>query len=117
MAVGTKDVSDTTPAPNPKASAGKPEDNKPPARKTAPDTTVGSEATVDAANAAAMVADADQVAIVSRDKNGNPDQSANFEIITLGDDPSDELKAAAENHDGAAQGAENVKKNSTKKDA
>lgn len=42
--------------------------------------------------AAAPVADTDRVAMVSRDKNGNPDQADGYEIIV----PDDE-KDAAEN--------------------
>lgn len=54
-----------------------------------------------------FVPDADRVAMVSRDANGDPAQSANF-VVMVDDDADAEEKAAAHNEAGAAQGAKHV---------
>lgn len=86
-------------------------DEKPAEKKTEADTTVGSEKAVeDAKSADGATPDADRVAMVSIDVNGNPAQSENFEVIGLPEDATDEHKAAAHNEAGRKLGAKHVTK-------
>lgn len=65
----------------------------------------------DHAENASAQADVDVVAMVSRDKNGNPDQSAGFVVlIDDEDDVPDHVRDAAYNKSGEAQGARNAAK-------
>lgn len=75
-----------------------------------PDTTIASEAAARAiVDASPLVADADRVAVVSRNKDGDPDQSVNYRVIGYGDDADDQVKDAAHNKAGEQLGAKHVK--------
>ena len=88
-----------------KTTSAKPEDKDP----RQPDTTVASETAAQAVvDASPLVPDADRVAMLSIDKDGNPHQSANFRVM-VAPDVSDREKAAAHNEAGQALGAQNVK--------
>lgn len=74
-----------------------------------PDTTVASPAAARAVvDASPLVPDADRVAIVSRDRNGDPDQSANFTVIGVGRDAPEPVRDAAHNKPGEQLGAKHV---------
>lgn len=76
-----------------------------------PDTSIASESAAQAAvDASALTPDADRVAMVSRDKDGNPDQSQNYTVIGITRGSPDAAKRAANNEDGEALGAKNVTK-------
>ena len=70
----------------------------------APDTTTGSPDAVRAATLAAARPSADRVAMVSRDVNGDPAQSQNFEVL-VDDDAPDHIKDAHWNKAGELTGA------------
>jgi hypothetical protein len=83
----------------------KPDDKDP----RQPDTTVASETAARAVvDASPLVADADRVAMVSRDKNGNPDQSLNWVVIGVTRDDSEARRDAAHNKAGEQLGAKHV---------
>ena len=76
-----------------------------------PDPTKASAESADHAENASAQPAVDVVAMVSRDKNGNPDQSVGFVVLAdEDDDADDQLKDAAWNRAGEAQGAENAPK-------
>lgn len=70
------------------------------------DTTTGSPAAVKDTEEVAFRPTADVVAMVSRDVNGDPAQSKNFQVL-IPEDASDADKDAAWNKAGEAQGAAN----------
>ncbi len=75
------------------------------------DTTVASEtAAQQVVDASPLVPDADRVAMVSRDKDGNADQSENYAVL-VADDAPERVKDAAYNKPGEILGAKNVKEN------
>ena len=72
------------------------------------DTTTASPDAAEDSIKAAFQPDGDVVAMVSRDSSGRPAQSENF-VVLVPDDASDEVKAAAWNRAGEAQGSRNLK--------
>lgn len=75
-----------------------------------PDTTVASDTAARAVvDASPLVPDADRVAMVSRDKDGNPDQSANFSVISVTRGSPEPEWDAAHNKPGEQLGAKHVK--------
>jgi hypothetical protein len=83
--------------------------SQPKAEAQRPKPEVASADAQDAAEKASAQPIADSVAMVSRDVNGDPAQSKNFEVL-VDDDASDEEKDAAWNKAGEALGAQHVKR-------
>ena len=115
MANGKDDTAATTPAVAPSSEAGRhesPTDERTTevgARGRTPDTTLASPAAADAAlRASADWPTADQVAMVSRDVNGDPAQSANYTVL-VPEDATDADREAHHNRPGELLGAANVK--------
>ena len=80
-----------------------------------PDAQHASADAADAAVKASARADADVVAMVSRDVNGDPKQSANY-VVLVDDDEDDDVKDAAHNKAGEELGAKHVDHDEIKRD-
>lgn len=78
--------------------------------RSKPDTTTASPDAAWVAAEASAQPRADVVAMVSRDKNGNPAQSENFRVM-VDDDAPDHVKAVAWNKAGEEMGAQHYDAN------
>lgn len=77
-----------------------------------PDSTVASPDAQAAAAAASAAPAADEVAMVSRDVNGDPAQSVNYRVL-VADDADEQAKDAAHNKAGEALGAKHADASTT----